>query len=98
MKFSAASGIVAGTGHDTLASVRSFRPQIPTLDNLASVTIRHTFGDLFNLPLAMNDLGFAQSVKSVSAITAIAIPPFALLRISRDYLESGFSDDMRDYG
>jgi hypothetical protein len=77
LKLSAASSIVAGTGHNTLASVRSFRPQVPTLDDLASVTIRHTFGDLFNLPLAMNDLGFAQSVKSVSAITAIAIPPYA---------------------
>jgi len=77
LKLSAASGIVAGTGHASLASVRTHFPPIPALDDLASVPIRHSFADLFNLPLVMNDWGFAQSVKSVSAISAIAIPPYA---------------------
>jgi hypothetical protein len=33
--------------------------------------------ELFNLPIAMNDWGYAQTVKSVSAISAIAFPPYA---------------------
>jgi hypothetical protein len=37
----------------------------------------HTFMELFNLPIAMNDWGYAQAVKSVSAITAMAFPPYA---------------------
>jgi hypothetical protein len=37
----------------------------------------HPFLDLFNLPIAMNDLGYAQCVKSVTGITAIAFPPYA---------------------
>jgi hypothetical protein len=37
----------------------------------------HNFMELFNLPIAMNDWGYAQTVKSVSAISAIAFPPYA---------------------
>lgn len=60
-----------------LASVRPSLPSIPSLADLASTRMPHTFMDLFNLPIAMNDWGYAQAVKSVSAITAIAFPPFA---------------------
>ena len=52
-------------------------PDIPSLANLASTRMSHTFMELFNLPIAMNDWGYAQTVKSVSAIMAIAFPPYA---------------------
>lgn len=51
-------------------------PAIPTLDDLASVAMAHPFRDLFNLPIAMNDWGYAQAAKSVSAVSAIAFPPY----------------------
>ncbi len=52
-------------------------PAIPSLADLASVRMPHTFMELFNLPIAMNDWGYAQTVKSVSAISAIGFPPYA---------------------
>ena len=51
-------------------------PAIPSLSDLGSIRMSHTFMELFNLPIAMNDWGYAQAVKSVSAITAIAFPPY----------------------
>jgi len=36
----------------------------------------HPYIELFNLPIAMNDLGYAQCVKSVTGISAIAFPPY----------------------
>lgn len=51
-------------------------PPIPSLNDLASVRMSHTFMELFNLPIAQNDWGYAQAVKSVSGITAIAFPPY----------------------
>src|ERR1700758_208315 len=51
-------------------------PTIPSLSDLASIRMSHTFMELFNLPIAMNDWGYAQTVKSVSALTAIAFPPY----------------------
>lgn len=52
-------------------------PAIPSLADLASVRMPRTFMELFNLPIAMNDWGYAQTVKSVSAISAIGFPPYA---------------------
>ncbi|HTW49347.1 MAG TPA: hypothetical protein VMD92_15445, partial [Acidobacteriaceae bacterium] len=52
-------------------------PAIPSLDDLASVRMPHTFMELFNLPISMNDWGYAQTVKSVSGITAIGFTPYA---------------------
>jgi hypothetical protein len=51
-------------------------PAIPSLSDLGSIRMSHTFMELFNLPIAMNDWGYTQTVKSVSAITAIAFPPY----------------------
>lgn len=75
LKVSSAAAIAARANAIPTA-VRSL-PSVPSLSDLASVRMSHTFMDLFNLPIAMNDWGYAQSVKSVSAITAIAFPPFA---------------------
>ncbi len=51
-------------------------PAIPTPADLASDRLVHHFRDLFNPPLANNELGCLQAAKSVSGITAIAFPPF----------------------
>jgi hypothetical protein len=59
------------------AATSSHLPAIPTLDDLASVPMSYIYTDLFNLPIAMNDWGYAQAAKSVSAVSAIAFPPYA---------------------
>ena len=76
LKLSGATAAVAAQSN-TLASPARPLPAIPTLDDLASVRMSHTFMDLFNLPIAMNDWGYAQAVKSVSGISAMAFPPYA---------------------
>lgn len=75
----ASAGAVAlAAGAPPLRGLRPTpRPAIPSLEDLASVRMTHGFMELFNLPIAMNDWGYAQTVKSVSAISAIAFPPYA---------------------
>jgi hypothetical protein len=51
-------------------------PAIPKPSDLASDQLVHHFRDYFNPPQAQNELGSMASHKSVSAITAIAFPPF----------------------
>jgi hypothetical protein len=74
LKASAAAAVAARV--NALPSSRSQFPAVPTLNSLASIRMPHTFMELFNLPIAMNDWGYAQTVKSVSAITAMAFPPY----------------------
>jgi hypothetical protein len=52
-------------------------PPIPLPADLASIRMTHGFMELFNLPIAMNDWGYAQAVKSVTGLNAIAFPPYA---------------------
>jgi len=75
LKVSAAAAVAARA--NSLPAVSRHLPPIPSLNNLASIRMPHTFMELFNLPIAMNDWGYAQTVKSVSAITAMAFPPYA---------------------
>ena len=51
-------------------------PAIPQCADLASDRLVHHFRDYFNPPQAQNELGFLRPYKSVSAITAIAFPPY----------------------
>jgi hypothetical protein len=74
----------AGTDGDRLL------PGIPRLRDLASIPITHTYFDLFNLPVAMNDWGSAQVVKSVSGISAIAFPPYACCGVPEIAWSPGF--------
>ena len=76
IKASAAATTIALPSRGIASAVHSY-PAIPSLSDLASVRMSHTFMELFNLPIAMNDWGYAQAVKSVSAIMAIAFPPYA---------------------
>lgn len=78
LKVSAGAVAVAAQSQalPALPSAARRLPSVPSLNDLASVRMPHTFMELFNLPIAMNDWGYAQSVKSVSGITAIAFPPY----------------------
>jgi hypothetical protein len=76
LKASAAATTLGFPAKALANSPRSL-PSIPSLADLASTRMTHTFMELFNLPIAMNDWGYAQAVKSVSAITAVSFPPFA---------------------
>jgi hypothetical protein len=77
LKSSAGAAVLAASSPPLGALVPAARPVIPSLDDLASVRMSHTFMELFNLPIAMNDWGYAQTIKSVSALTALAFPPYA---------------------
>jgi hypothetical protein len=76
LKLSGATAAITAQGNALTPPARTL-PAIPSLNDLASVRMPHTFMDLFNLPIAMNDWGYAQAVKSVSAISAIGFPPYA---------------------
>ncbi|MGD0479929.1 MAG: twin-arginine translocation signal domain-containing protein [Terracidiphilus sp.] len=77
LKTSAVTAAVAA-GNPGLGAIASRSlPAIPSLASLASNRMSHGFMDLFNLPIAMNDWGYAQTVKSVAGLSAIAFPPYA---------------------
>ena len=52
----------------------------PTLVDMAADRLTYRLRDLFNCPVAMNEWGYAQVAKSVSAITAIFVSALRLLR------------------
>jgi hypothetical protein len=54
-----------------------FLPAIPKPADLASDRLVRYFRDPFNPPEIHNELGALSACKSVSAITALALPPFA---------------------
>jgi len=62
----------------------------PTLADLASDRLRYRLRDLFNCPVAMNEFGYAQTGKSVSAITAISFPPYACCGVPETAWSPGF--------
>ena len=75
LKVSAGAAAIAAQSHSLPALPRAL-PPVPSLSGLASVRMPHTFMELFNLPIAMNDWGYAQTVKSVTGINAMAFPPY----------------------
>ena len=58
------------------SSRQEILPGVPKLADLASDRLVHHFRDLFNPPVAQNEWGILQAVKSVSAITSISFPPY----------------------
>jgi hypothetical protein len=74
---SSAAWAAAGISSPLNAASSNPLPSIPSLAELASIRMSHGFMELFNLPIAMNDWGYAQTVKSVSGLNAIAFPPYA---------------------
>ncbi len=62
----------------------------PILADLASDRLTYRLCDLFNCPVAMNEFGYAQTAKSVSAITAISFPPYACCGMPETAWSPGF--------
>ena len=62
----------------------------PKLSDLAADRLTYLLRDLFNCPVAMNEFGYAQVAKSVSAITAISFPPYACCGVSETAWSPGF--------
>jgi hypothetical protein len=62
----------------------------PALSDLASDRLTYQYRDLFNCPATMNELGYAQVGKSVSAMTAISFPPFACCGVPDTAWSPGF--------
>ena len=62
----------------------------PTLDDMAGDRLTYRLRDLFNCPVAMNEWGYAQVAKSVSAITAISFPPYACCGVPETAWSPGF--------
>jgi hypothetical protein len=50
---------------------------IPTVDDLKSAPLRHSFGDLFNPPGLTNFIGCVQAAIDVTGISCLNFPPFA---------------------
>ena len=75
-----------------LASVRAQRTlsSPTTLVEMASDRLTYRLRDLFNCPVAMNEWGYAQVAKSVSAITAISFPPYACCGVPETAWSPGF--------
>jgi hypothetical protein len=83
LKLGAAGALVAAhptavlssdSSHDSSEKRRFECP--PSLYAMAADRLTYHFRDLFNCPATMNELGYAQVGKSVSAITAISCPPY----------------------
>jgi hypothetical protein len=62
----------------------------PTLADIAGDRLTYRLRDLFNCPVAMNEYGYAQVAKSVSAITAISFPPYACCGVPETAWSPGF--------
>ena len=80
LKLSAAGTALVAMHPTPLAQPRAAKTHLvcpPTLQSLAADRLTYRYRDLFNCPAAMNEVGYAQVSKSVSAITAIAFPPYA---------------------
>jgi hypothetical protein len=57
-------------------SSRRHLPAIPTVSDLASSRLVHTWRDLYQSPTTQNEYGYVQAAKSVSGLTALSLPPF----------------------
>src|SRR5512146_320076 len=62
----------------------------PALADLASDRLTYQFRDLFNCPATMNEFGYAQVTKSVSAITAMTFPPYGCCGVPETAWSPGF--------
>ncbi len=93
LKFGAAGAAVAAVNPGTLATSPLSKGALrcpPSLAAMASDRLTYRLRDLFNCPVAMNELGYAQVAKSVSAITAISFPPYACCGVPDTAWSPGF--------
>jgi hypothetical protein len=81
------------TGTSTAASPAPAKGTLaspPRLADMASDRLTYRLRDLFNCPVAMNEFGYAQVGKSVSAMTAISFPPYACCGVPDTAWSPGF--------
>ncbi len=71
-------------------AARKHLPSVPAVHDLAADRLVHAWRDLYNLPTTQNELGYVQAAKSVSGITALALPPFACCGIPEMMWSPGF--------
>jgi hypothetical protein len=92
LKLGIASTAAAAISPPARASMRSkgMLTCPPTLADMASDRLTYRLRDLFNCPVAMNEFGYAQVAKSVSAITAISFPPYACCGVPETAWSPGF--------
>jgi hypothetical protein len=76
-------GIFEGAISNADTGPTEFLPTIPALGDLASDQLVHQYRDLFTPPAAQNEWGYAQTWKSISALTSITIPPFSCCGVPR---------------
>lgn len=92
LKIGAAGATLAAVGPkvaaQTLAKKNLACP--PGLNDLAGDRLTYHFRDLFQCPAAMNEYGYSQVTKSVSAISAIAFPPFGCCGVPETAWSPGF--------
>ena len=89
LKLGAAATASAAVNSPAALAKKSFSSP-PTLAELASDRLTYRLRDLFNCPVAMNEVGYAQVAKSVSAITAISFPPYACCGVPDTAWSPGF--------
>ncbi|HTR25369.1 MAG TPA: twin-arginine translocation signal domain-containing protein [Terriglobales bacterium] len=92
LKLGAAGSAAAALSPSLVASANSVRSLScpPSLSDLASDRLTYRLRDLFNCPVAMNEWGYAQVGKSVSAITAVSFPPYACCGVPDTAWSPGF--------
>jgi hypothetical protein len=92
LKLSAAGTALAAMHPTTISGAEPARKLVcpPALADMASDRLTRAFRDQFNCPVAMNELGYAQVGKSVSALTAISFPPYACCGMPETAWSPGF--------
>src|SRR6266581_3812185 len=65
-------------------------PSIPTVSDLAGGHFTHRMRDLCSNQTTHNELGYVQATKSVSGITALALPPFGCCGVPETPWSPGF--------
>lgn len=94
LKGSAASAVAGMWGFPRGEAATTDRshalPAIPTLDDLASDRIRHSFRELYAQPAAMNEWGYVKAAKSVTGVTGLSFPPFGCCGIPETAWSPGY--------
>lgn len=92
MKLGAAGAALAAVQPKLAAQAAAKRKLVspPALVDLASDRLTYQFRDLFNCPATMNEFGYAQVTKSVSAITAMTFPPYGCCGVPETAWSPGF--------
>ncbi len=90
LKVGAAGAALTALNPTTLAAQPVDLSSPPSLEAMASDRLTYRLHDQFNCPVAMNEWGYAQVGKSVSAITAIAFPPYACCGVPETAWSPGY--------